>query len=672
MSAKYYTILTETGKSKIANAAALGREIKLTHLAVGDGNGSEYDPIESQTELKKENYRAPISNLGTDAQNPNWVIAEGMIPVDVGSWFVREVGIFDEDGDLFAIGKYPETYKPTLAEGTGRDLYIRFIMVVSNTDTIDMKIDPTVAIATRDYVSDEVEKANKARIRNESRLARLSGLSGRLQQDDKSVVITGDSLSYNYQDYDLVGRGNAVDCYPGMNSWSFMLRDAIIKSDPSFVFIEDLFLTGQMEYYGESSSVTFNNADAEQLFPFNGRVTSFRMNVNDIAKPEIKMSVYNDGDSDTMYFLQLMHPSNHSLCMNCKVAVDGVDEWNSLTNKSVDLKFRGFDIRQIAVTVPRDGDYHEIKLYSFTQSSDVPDPAGQVIYNLIGLTSKRTEVELTGTGGFTSSQLLSNWAAKVTQYQPDVLICIVGANDAYKDTGLDVFKSNIREMHRLAKNSNSGCEILWLSTPYSNEDLVSNEVAQTYVDALREISDELDDPFVDIVEFFRNVPPSVYRFDNIHWTREGNQILSRYIANLLGFGYQAKEIKSDYSLFGGQDTPNVKAVKPSTVLLSGDVSSSNQVFDVSRISGLANEVVSAVASSPAIVKVTMKRDVKFYRELRVEKFFYAGKMFLTPKTTQPVAGKTFNFAILNPDGSAIADADWDSHSNDFRFLISYS
>ncbi|MGY5706807.1 phage tail protein [Vibrio antiquarius] len=159
MAAKYYTILTEVGKTKVANAAALGRQIKLTQLAVGDGNGSEYDPVESQTSLKQETYRTPISHLGTDAQNPNWVIAEGMIPVDVGGWFVREVGLFDEDGDLFAIGKYPETYKPTLAEGTGRDLYIRFIMVVSNTTAIDLKIDPTVAIATRGWVETEFVSA---------------------------------------------------------------------------------------------------------------------------------------------------------------------------------------------------------------------------------------------------------------------------------------------------------------------------------------------------------------------------------------------------------------------------------------------------------------------------------------------------------------------------------
>lgn len=159
MAAKYYTILTETGKAKVANAAALGRQIQLSHLAVGDGNGAEYDPIETQTALKKENYRTPISHLGTDAQNPNWVIAEGMIPVDTGGWFVREVGVYDEDGDLFAIGKYPETYKPTLAEGTGRDLYVRFIMVVSNTETINMKIDPTVEIATKTFVKGRTDKS---------------------------------------------------------------------------------------------------------------------------------------------------------------------------------------------------------------------------------------------------------------------------------------------------------------------------------------------------------------------------------------------------------------------------------------------------------------------------------------------------------------------------------
>ncbi|MDW1507437.1 phage tail protein [Vibrio sp. Vb5031] len=188
--AKYYTILTEVGKTKIANAAALGRQVKLTKLAVGDGNGSEYDPQEDQLSLKNETYSTPISHLGTDAENPNWVIAEGMIPVDVGGWFVREVGIFDEDGDLFAIGKYPETYKPTLSEGTGRDLYIRFIMVVSNAEAIDIKIDPTVAIATKKWVEE-----NFASKSGES-IITIPGISLDINVDNRDVIYAHGSNIY--------------------------------------------------------------------------------------------------------------------------------------------------------------------------------------------------------------------------------------------------------------------------------------------------------------------------------------------------------------------------------------------------------------------------------------------------------------------------------------------
>ncbi|HGF3735249.1 TPA: phage tail protein [Vibrio parahaemolyticus] len=205
MAAKYYTILTNTGKAKLANAAALGRQVKLTHLAVGDSGGSEYDPTEEQTSLIQERYRTPISHIGTDAQNPNWVVSEGMIPVDVGGWFVREVGVFDEDGDLFAIGKYPETYKPTLAEGTGRDLYIRFIMVVSNVDTIDLKIDPTVAIATKDWTAEQITlnvDASKAQMQEEMKhlgdvvLNRINSRRGGNAWGAKVINILGDSISH--------------------------------------------------------------------------------------------------------------------------------------------------------------------------------------------------------------------------------------------------------------------------------------------------------------------------------------------------------------------------------------------------------------------------------------------------------------------------------------------
>ncbi|XNS77608.1 phage tail protein (plasmid) [Vibrio cyclitrophicus] len=192
MAAKYYTILTDIGKAKVANAAALGRQIKLTQLAIGDGDGNEYDPTEDQTSLRLEQYRVPISHLGVDSSNSNWIVAEGMIPVDVGGWFVREVGIFDDDGDLIAIGKYPETYKPTLSEGTGRDLYVRFIMVVSNVDTIDIKIDPTVEISTKTWVletisKDKVQAKQLATFRNNIRAG-----------NPVTICCLGDSLTYGY------------------------------------------------------------------------------------------------------------------------------------------------------------------------------------------------------------------------------------------------------------------------------------------------------------------------------------------------------------------------------------------------------------------------------------------------------------------------------------------
>ncbi|MBS0044494.1 SGNH/GDSL hydrolase family protein [Shewanella sp. M16] len=527
-----------------------------------------------------------------------------------------------------------------------------------------------------EYIKNEIDgktiEINGAIIRNASILSRLNAIGGRLQQDGKTVVITGDSLSYNYQDYDTTFRNHAVDCFSGMKSWSFMLRDAIIKADPSFTFIEDQFITGQIDYLGEMSEVRFNAASAKQLLPFSGRVASFRMNVNDTIAPAISMSVYNDGESDSMYFLQLMHPNNLPDCMSCKVDIDGVEQISTLTNKSADTKFRGFDIRQIEITVPRDGERHELKFHTFTQASDTPDPAGQMTYNLIGVASKRTEVELTGSGGYSSSQLLAAWPDKVTQYQPDVLICIVGANDPYKGVSVETFKDNIRELNNLTKSSNEGCEILWLSTPYSGEAVVPNAIAQEYVDALRQVADELGDGFVDIVEFFKNIPTDIYRFDNIHFTKEGNQILARYIANLIGLGDQLKEIKSDYSLYKQQKTPNVAEVKPSVILLTGTVSSTNKVFKIERKSGLGNEVISAVATSPAVIQVTMKRRNNHYKSILVDKFFFGGKMFLCPIIQLTPTSKTFNFAVLNPDGTTITDGDWDTYASDFKFLIRYS
>ncbi len=152
----YYTILTSYGKQALANAQASGTSVNLVEFAVGDGNGSYYAPNETQTALVNEVYRAQINRITTDSANPNWLIIEGVIPADVGGFTIREIGIFDDQNKLIAIGNYPETYKPVLSQGAGNDMYIRFIMEVENVDSVQLKIDPAIVLASRKYVDDEI------------------------------------------------------------------------------------------------------------------------------------------------------------------------------------------------------------------------------------------------------------------------------------------------------------------------------------------------------------------------------------------------------------------------------------------------------------------------------------------------------------------------------------
>lgn len=162
MAENFYTILTNTGKAKLANAQALGTTVQFSSIAVGDGSGNYYDPTESQTALKNEVWRGAINQIKTDSENPNWIIVEVVIPTSTGGFTVREAGIIDSEGDLIALGKYPATYKPALAEGSGKDLYIRMILEVSNTSVVTLKIDPAVVLSTRGYVDDSIAEHNTA------------------------------------------------------------------------------------------------------------------------------------------------------------------------------------------------------------------------------------------------------------------------------------------------------------------------------------------------------------------------------------------------------------------------------------------------------------------------------------------------------------------------------
>ncbi|MGO2335559.1 phage tail protein [Providencia sp.] len=156
---KYFALLTKLGENLLAQATALGTKLELTHMSVGDGGGSLPTPDTNQTKLIAEKRRAAINTLFIDEKNPNQIIAEQIIPEQDGGWWIREIGLFDKAGNLIAVANSPETYKPQLAEGSGRTQTIRIVLIVSHTESVTLKIDPSVVLATREYVDDSVKKS---------------------------------------------------------------------------------------------------------------------------------------------------------------------------------------------------------------------------------------------------------------------------------------------------------------------------------------------------------------------------------------------------------------------------------------------------------------------------------------------------------------------------------
>ncbi|MEH5890369.1 phage tail protein [Enterobacter roggenkampii] len=156
MTAKYFAILTSQGAAKLANATALGTKLNLTQMAVGDGNGTLPTPDPAQTRLLNQKRIAPLNMLTVDPANTSQIIAEQIIPENEGGFWIREIGLYDDAGVLIAVANCPETYKPQLQEGSGRTQTIRMILIVSSTEAVTLKIDPSVVLATRKYVDDKV------------------------------------------------------------------------------------------------------------------------------------------------------------------------------------------------------------------------------------------------------------------------------------------------------------------------------------------------------------------------------------------------------------------------------------------------------------------------------------------------------------------------------------
>ncbi|WP_272515523.1 MULTISPECIES: phage tail-collar fiber domain-containing protein [unclassified Providencia] len=195
---KYFALLTKLGENLLAQATALGTKLELTHMAVGDGGGSLPTPDTNQTKLIAEKRRAAINTLFIDDKNKNQIIAEQIIPEQDGGWWIREIGLFDKAGNLIAVANCPETYKPQLAEGSGRTQSIRMVLIVSHTESVTLKIDPSVVLATREYVNTEITVLDK----------KIDALSAQIKLD----------LNKKFDKANISGqKGNDNDKVPSLN-----------------------------------------------------------------------------------------------------------------------------------------------------------------------------------------------------------------------------------------------------------------------------------------------------------------------------------------------------------------------------------------------------------------------------------------------------------------------
>lgn len=202
MSQTYYAILTAIGEAKLANAAALNTTLKIAKMAVGDGGGVVPTPNRSQTALVGEWYRAGLNTLAVDPSNTSQIVAELVIPEATGGNWIREMGLIDADGNLIAVANTPPSYKPQLAEGSGRTQVLRMVLIVSSASAVELKIDPSVVLATRQYVDDAITVAvNRLDNKQSVRVASTANLalSGTPTVDGIALAV-GDRILVKNQD----------------------------------------------------------------------------------------------------------------------------------------------------------------------------------------------------------------------------------------------------------------------------------------------------------------------------------------------------------------------------------------------------------------------------------------------------------------------------------------
>ncbi|MDQ9271489.1 phage tail-collar fiber domain-containing protein [Escherichia marmotae] len=280
MSTKFKTVITTAGAAKLAAATVPGgKKVTLSAMAVGDGNGKLPVPDAGQTKLVHEVWRHALNKVSVDNKNKNYIVAELVVPPEVGGFWMRELGLYDDAGTLIAVSNMAESYKPELAEGSGRAQTCRMVIILSNVASVELSIDASTVMATQDYVDDKIAEHEQSRRHPDATLTEkgftqlssaTNSTSEKLAATPKAVKAAYDNAEKRMQKDqnggDIPDKGAFLDNV-GVTSLTFMKNNGEMPLDA------DLNTFGPVkDYVGVWYKSTSSNATLEKHFPEDGAV----------------------------------------------------------------------------------------------------------------------------------------------------------------------------------------------------------------------------------------------------------------------------------------------------------------------------------------------------------------------------------------------------------------
>ena len=280
MSTKFKTVITTAGAAKLAAATVPGgKKVTLSAMAVGDGNGKLPVPDAGQTKLVHEVWRHALNKVSVDNKNKNYIVAELVVPPEVGGFLMRELGLYDDAGTLIAVANMAESYKPELPEGSGRAQTCRMVIIVSNVASVELSIDASTVMATQDYVDDKIAEHEQSRRHPDATLTEkgftqlssaTNSTSEKLAATPKAVKAANDNansrLAKNQNGADIQDKSAFLDNI-GVTSLTFMKNNGEMPVDA------DLNTFGPVKaYVGVWYKSTSSNATLEKNFPEDGAV----------------------------------------------------------------------------------------------------------------------------------------------------------------------------------------------------------------------------------------------------------------------------------------------------------------------------------------------------------------------------------------------------------------